>query len=178
MPEQEDVCHRQILPLHRPSGNHERCHPPAAATWTAGKSHFSHAAGLSWSGSCQLCRVPVKSRVTYREHGHGGLVPRASDRIVSVRLGGSRCRDPATGGPSTRRVTAPGCHGRAGRAERRFSVWFEITLGRRCTGRRTPCSGRPRRKAYRFCDSRTLVDGSPNRSEHAGTTEARDPPAM
>jgi len=47
-------------------------------------------------------------------------VPRASDRIVSVRLGGSRCRDPATGRPSTRRVTAPECHGRAGRAERRF----------------------------------------------------------
>ena len=37
-----------------------------------------------------------------------------------MRLGGSRCRDPATGRPSTRRVTAPGCHGRAGRAERRL----------------------------------------------------------
>lgn len=51
-----------------------------------------------------------------------GPLPRASDRIVSVRLGGSRCRDPATGRPSTRRVTAPGCHGRAGRAERRFRI--------------------------------------------------------
>jgi hypothetical protein len=49
-------------------------------------------------------------------------VPRASDRIVSVRLGGSRCRGPATGRPSTRRVTAPGCHGRAGRAERRIGA--------------------------------------------------------
>ena len=31
MPEQEDVCDRQLLPLHRPSGNHERRHGQRAS---------------------------------------------------------------------------------------------------------------------------------------------------
>lgn len=35
---------------------------------------------------------------------------------VSMRRGGGRCRYPAPGCPSPRRVTAPGCYGQAGRA--------------------------------------------------------------
>ncbi len=50
-----------------------------------------------------------------RSSGQAVLLPRASARIVSARLGGSRCPGPATGRPSPRRVTAPGYHGRVRR---------------------------------------------------------------
>ena len=49
--------------------------------------------------------------------GPGGPSP-ARQRQDRERATWRRCPDPATGWPSPRRVTAPGCHGRAGRAER------------------------------------------------------------
>ena len=65
-------------------------------------------------------RDPVVT-VTYREQGHGGAVPPASGRIVSITLGRSPCGDSASDTPSPRRVTAPGCHGLAGRADREYA---------------------------------------------------------
>jgi hypothetical protein len=46
----------------------------------------------------------------------GGVVPPSSDRIVSRDLVRNRCCDSAPGRPSSRRVTAPRCHGQAERA--------------------------------------------------------------
>jgi hypothetical protein len=79
------------------------------------------------SACVDVARSPLDAQITPWRRVP---VPHASDRIVSVRLGGSRCRDPATGRLSTRRVTAPGCHGRAGRAERRVGAagLVELTL--------------------------------------------------
>ena len=73
--------------------------------------------GASWRSSCAvICRLHGSCGVS------GDMENLASGAVVAHGSPARNCRDSAPGRPWPRRVTAPGCHGQAERAERRLGA--------------------------------------------------------